>query len=288
MFGLALPVQGYVAWDYYIGGIKALRNRSANMDVLVAMGSSVAFLYSLVVTIALGMDAGTHFGSHVYFETAAVIVTLIKLGKLLEARAKGKINAALKKLPQLFPKTACRLQDGEEQHIPIEQVGVGDVLLVRPGESIPVDGVVRSGTSAIDESVFTGESLPVDKTLGDPVTAATMNQSGMLTIEATHIGTETALARLVQLVQATQRSKPPIQRATDAVTNVFVPVVTGIAVCNISCVVVPHRRRIHSSNAPVGCDPRHSLSLCVRTCHPNRRYDGNGYRRATRHPLPKR
>ena len=230
MFGLALPVQGYVAWDYYIGGIKALRNRSANMDVLVAMGSSVAFLYSLVVTIALGMDAGTHFGTHVYFETAAVIVTLIKLGKLLEARAKGKINAALKKLPQLFPKTACRLQDGEEQHIPIEQVGVGDVLLVRPGESIPVDGVVRSGTSAIDESVFTGESLPVDKTPGDPVIAATMNQSGMLTIEATHIGTETALARLVQLVQATQRSKPPIQRATDAVTNVFVPVVTGIAV----------------------------------------------------------
>ena len=230
MFGLALPVQGYVAWDYYIGGIKALRNRSANMDVLVAMGSSVAFLYSLVVTIALGTDAGTHFGTHVYFETAAVIITLIKLGKLLEARAKGQINAALKKLPQLFPQTACRLKNGEEQHIPIEQVAVGDALLVRPGESIPVDGVVRSGKSAIDESVFTGESLPVDKIPGDPVTAATMNHSGMLAIEATHIGTETALARLVQLVQTTQQSKPPIQRAADAVTNVFVPVVTGIAV----------------------------------------------------------
>ena len=230
MFGLALPVQGYVAWDYYVGGIKALRNQSANMDVLVAMGSSVAFLYSLVVTIALGTDAGARFGSHVYFETAAVIITLIKLGKLLEARAKGKINAALKKLPQLFPQTACRLINGEEQHIPIEQVTVGDTLLVRPGESIPVDGVVRSGESAIDESVFTGESLPVDKGPGDPVTAATMNQSGMLTIETTHIGSETALARLVQLVQTTQQSKPPIQRAADAVTNVFVPVVTGIAV----------------------------------------------------------
>ena len=230
MFGLALPVQGYVAWDYYIGGAKALRNRSANMDVLVAMGSSVAFFYSLVVTIALGTDLGARFGSHVYFETAAVIITLIKLGKLLEARAKGKITAALKKLPQLFPTTACRLQNGEEQHIPIEQVGVGDVLLVRPGESIPVDGVVRSGKSAIDESVFTGESLPVDKTPGDPVTAATMNQSGMLTIEATHIGAETALARLIELVQTTQQSKPPIQRAADAVTNVFVPIVTGIAV----------------------------------------------------------
>ena len=230
MFGLALPVQGYVAWDYYIGGIKALRNRSANMDVLVAMGSSVAFLYSLAVTIALGMDAGARFGTHVYFETAAVIITLIKLGKLLEARAKGKINAALKKLPQLSPKIACRIENGKEQHIPIEQVAVGDVLLVRPGESIPVDGVVRSGKSAIDESVFTGESLPVDKIPGDSVTVATMNQSGMLTIEATHIGAETALARLVQLVQTTQQSKPPIQRAADAVTNVFVPVVTGIAI----------------------------------------------------------
>ena len=230
MFGLALPVQGYVAWDYYIGGFKALRNRSANMDVLVAMGSSVAFLYSLTVTIALGMGEGARFGTHVYFETAAVIITLIKLGKLLEARAKGKINAALKKLPQLSPKIACRLENGEEQHVPIEQVGVGDVLLVRPGESIPVDGVVRSGKSAIDESVFTGESLPVDKGPGDLVTVATMNQSGMLTMEATHIGAETALARLVQLVHTTQQSKPPIQRAADAVTNVFVPVVSGIAI----------------------------------------------------------
>ncbi|RKU39576.1 copper-translocating P-type ATPase [Candidatus Poribacteria bacterium] len=230
MFGLALPVQGYVAWNYYSGSIKALRNRSANMDVLVAMGTSVAFFYSLTVTIALGTDLGEHFGRHVYFETAAVIITLIKLGKLIEARAKGRITAALKKLPQLFPTTACRLQNGEEQHIPIEQVGVGDVLLVRPGESIPVDGVVRSGKSAIDESVFTGESLPVDKVPGDAVTAATMNQSGMLTMEATHIGAETALARLIELVQTTQQSKPPIQRAADAVTNVFVPVVTGIAV----------------------------------------------------------
>ena len=230
MFGLALPVQGYVAWDYYIGGFKALRNRSANMDVLVAMGSSVAFFYSLVVTIALTAGAGDRFGAHVYFETAAVIITLIKLGKLLEARAKGQISAALKKLPQLAPTTACRLKDGEEHIIPIEQVGVGDVLIVRPGESIPVDGVVHSGKSAIDESVFTGESLPVDKGPGDPVTAATMNQSGMLTMEATHVGAETALSRLIQLVYTTQQSKPPIQRAADAVTNVFVPIVTGIAI----------------------------------------------------------
>ena len=230
MFGLALPVQAYVGWDYYIGSLNALRNRSATMDVLVALGSSVAFFYSLAVTIALGTGAGTSFGTHVYFETAAVIITLIKLGKLLEARAKGKINAALRELPKLSPQTACRLKDGEEQRVPIEHVGIGDVLVVRPGESIPVDGVVRSGKSAVDESVFTGESLPVDKAPGDAVTAATLNQSGMLTLEATHIGAETALARLVQLVYTTQQSKPPIQRAADAVTNVFVPVIAVIAV----------------------------------------------------------
>ena len=288
MFGLALPVQSYVAWDYYIGGFKALRNRSANMDVLVAMGSSVAFFYSLAVTVALTAGEGERFGAHVYFETAAVIVTLIKLGKLLEARAKGKINAALKKLPQLAPTIACRLKDGEEQHVPIEQVGVGDVLVVRPGESIPVDGVVRSGTSAIDESVFTGESLPVDKVPGDPVTAATMNQSGMLTIEATHVGTETSLSRLVQLVYTTQQSKPPIQRAADAVTNVFVPIVTAIAVGTFLVWWFLLGGRVHSSNAPPRCNPCHSLPVCIGTCHPNCRYDGHRYRRAARYPLPKR
>ena len=228
MFALALPVQTYCAQDYYIGSIKALRNRSANMDVLVAMGSSVAFLFSVVVMIALTGNS-QHFGNHVYFETAAVIITLIKLGKYLEARAKGKTGSALKKLIGLSPKTACLLKDGEEDHIPIENVTVGDMLLVRPGESIPVDGIVREGSSAVDESVFTGESIPVDKSVDDTVTSATINQSGMLTIEATRVGSETALARLVQLVQQTQQSKAPIQRTADAVASVFVPVVLCIA-----------------------------------------------------------
>ena len=228
MFALAAPVQFYVGWDYYVGGFKALRNRAANMDVLVAMGSSVAFLYSVAVALA-GFAGAGELGTHVYFETAAVIITLIKLGKLLEARAKGQTSAALKKLLGLSPKTACLLKNGEEQHLPIAQVTIGDMLLVRPGESIPVDGVVREGESAVDESIFTGESLPVDKTAGSAVTAATINQSGLLTIEATRVGSETALARLIQLVQATQQSKAPIQRIADAVASVFVPVVIGIA-----------------------------------------------------------
>ena len=229
MFGLALPVQFYVGWDYYVGSVKALRNRSANMDVLVAMGSSVAFVYSVVVIAALSLNM-QGLGNHVYFETAAVIITLIKLGKLLEARAKGQTSAALKKLIRLSPKTACLLKDGEEQNIPVEQIAVSDLLIVRPGESMPVDGIVREGSSAVDESLFTGESMPIDKTVGDTVASATINQSGMLTIEATRVGSETSLARLVQLVQATQQSKAPIQRTADAVASVFVPVVLCIAV----------------------------------------------------------
>ncbi len=228
MFALALPVQVYVGWDYYVGSYKSLNNRSANMDVLVAMGSSVAFLYSIVVMFALTLNS-ERFGDHVYFETAAVIITLIKLGKFLEARAKGQTSAALKKLMQLSPKTACLLKDGEEQHIPIEQVVAGDILIVRPGESMPVDGIVSEGSSAVDESLFTGESMPVDKTVGDTVASATINQSGMLTIEATHVGTDTSLAKLVQLVQQTQQSKAPIQRTADAVASVFVPIVLAIA-----------------------------------------------------------
>ena len=229
MFALALPVQVYVGWDYYVGSVKSLRNRSANMDVLIAMGSSVAFLYSMVVMIALTQNI-ERLGDHVYFETAAVIITLIKLGKFLEARAKGQTSAALKKLMQLSPKTACLLKDGQEQQIPIEQVDIGDMLIVRPGESMPVDGIVREGASAVDESLFTGESMPVDKTGGDAVASATINQSGMLTIEATHVGSDTSLAKLVRLVQETQQSKAPIQRTADAVASVFVPIVLCVAV----------------------------------------------------------
>ncbi len=232
MFALAAPVQFYVGWDYYTGGWKALRNGSANMDVLIAMGSSAAFFYSLSVTIALTLGSAA-LGEHVYFETAAVIITLIKLGKLLEARAKGQTSAAIKKLMGLRAKTARVVRDGVEADIPIEQVRVGDVVIVRPGEKIPVDGIVLEGHSAVDESMLTGESLPVDKKPGDQVIGATLNKQGMLKFEATKVGAETALAQIIRLVQEAQGSKAPIQRLADQVSSVFVPVVIGIAIITL-------------------------------------------------------
>ncbi|MCH8292908.1 copper-translocating P-type ATPase [Candidatus Poribacteria bacterium] len=232
MLALATPVQFYVGWDYYLGGFKALRNLTANMDVLVAMGSSTAFFYSLPVTVALTLGSNT-LGDHVYFETAALIITLIKLGKLLEVRAKGQTSAAIKKLMGLRAKTARVVRDGEEIDIPIEQVSVGDVVIVRPGESIPVDGIVIEGYSAVDESMLTGESLPVTKKSGDEVVGATLNKQGRLKFKATKVGAETALAQIIRLVQEAQGSKAPIQRLADQVASVFVPVVIGIAAATL-------------------------------------------------------
>ena len=228
MFVLATPVQFYVGWDYYTGGFKALRNGAANMDVLVAMGSSAAFFYSVPATVALTLGS-TVLGNHVYFETAAVIITLIKLGKLLEVRAKDQTGAAIKKLMGLQAKTARVVRNGAEVDIPIEQVVVGDVVIVRPGERIPVDGVIIEGNSAIDESMLTGESIPVDKGKGDAVIGATINKQGRLKFEAHKVGAETALAQIIRLVQEAQGSKAPIQRLADRVASVFVPAVIAIA-----------------------------------------------------------
>ena len=219
---LAAPVQFYVGWQYYVGAFKSLRNGSANMDVLIAMGSSVAFLYSLPVTF--GWLEG-----HVYFETAAVIITLIRLGKYLEARAKGRTSDAIKKLMGLRAKTARIVRDGQELEVPVDEVKVGDFVLVRPGEKIPVDGVVIEGRSAIDESMLTGESLPVEKGPGDPVIGATLNKLGLLKFEATRVGKETALAQIVRLVEDAQASKAPIQKIADQVSAIFVPAVIALA-----------------------------------------------------------
>ena len=228
MLTLATPVQFYVGWDYYTGGFKALRNGAANMDVLVAIGSSAAFFYSVPVTVALTLG-GTALGSHVYFETAAVIITLIKLGKLLEVRAKNQAGAAIKKLMGLQAKTARVIRNSEEIDIPIEQVVVGDVVIVRPGERIPVDGVIIEGNSAVDESMLTGESIPVDKEQGDLVIGATINKQGRLKFEARKVGAETTLAQIIRLVQEAQGSKAPIQRLADRVASIFVPTVIAIA-----------------------------------------------------------
>jgi len=222
MLILATPVQFYVGWQYYVGAFKALRNKSANMDVLIAMGSSAAFFYSLPITFGLLMG-------HVYYETAAVIITLIKLGKFLEARAKGRTSEAIKKLMGLRAKTARVIRDGEEAEVSIDSVLVGDIIIVKPGETIPVDGVVMEGRSTIDESMLTGESMPVEKMQGDTVIGATLNKLGMMKFEATKVGKETALARIIKLVEDAQGSKAPIQKLADQVSAIFVPVVIVIA-----------------------------------------------------------
>ena len=222
MLALALPVQFYVGWQYYVGAFKALRNKSANMDVLIVMGTSAAFLYSLPITFGLLMG-------HVYYETAAVIITLIRLGKFLEARAKGRTSEAIKKLMGLRAKTARVVRDGTEVEVPVDDVRVGDIVLVRPGEKIPVDGAVVEGRSTIDESMLTGESLPVEKKPGDTVIGATLNKQGMLKFEATKVGKETALAQIIKLVEDAQGSKAPIQKLADQVSAVFVPIVIVIA-----------------------------------------------------------
>jgi Cu+-exporting ATPase len=222
LLALAIPVQFYVGWQYYVGAFKAVRNKSANMDVLIVLGSSAAFLYSLPITFGW-------IDGHVYYETAAVIITLIKLGKYLEARAKGRTSEAIKKLMSLRAKTARVVRAGVESEIPTEDVLVGDLVLVRPGEKIPVDGVVVEGRSAVDESMLTGESLPVEKKPGEPVMGASLNKLGMLKFEATKVGRETALAQIIRLVEEAQGSKAPIQKLADQVSAVFVPVVILIA-----------------------------------------------------------
>jgi len=222
MLALATPVQFYVGWQYYVGAYKSLRNGSANMDVLVALGSSAAYFYSLPV--AFGLMSG-----HVYFETAAVIITLIKLGKYLEARAKGRTSEAIKKLMGLRAKTARVQRDGVDMDVPVDDGLVGEVVIGRPGEKIPVDGVVVEGRSAVDESMLTGESLPVEKSPGAPVIGATLNKLGMLKFEATKIGKETALAQIIRLVEEAQTSKAPIQKLADRVSAVFVPAVILLA-----------------------------------------------------------
>jgi Cu+-exporting ATPase len=222
LFALATPVQFYVGRQYYQGAYKSLRNGTANMDVLIAMGSSAAYFYSL--PILFGWISG-----HLYFETAAVIITLIVLGKYLEARAKGRTSEAIKKLLGLQAETARVLQDGEERIIPVEEVQVGDMLVVRPGEKIPVDGIVVEGRTSVDESMLTGESMPVDKRAGDEVIGATLNKMGRSKFEATKVGEGTVLAQIVRLVEQAQASKAPIQRLADQVSAVFVPAVIGIA-----------------------------------------------------------
>jgi len=222
-WALATPVQFYTGWDYYVNGFKSLKNKSANMDVLVAMGSSVAYFYSLTLLFFPVL------GQHVYFETSAVIITLIKLGKMLESRTKGRTGGAIRKLIGLRPKIATIIESDSEKEIPIARVQLEDTVLVRPGERIPVDGIVIEGASSVDESMLSGEPLPVDKQAGDKVVGGTINGEGLLKFEAAAVGKDTVLAQIIRLVQEAQGSKAPIQALADKVAAVFVPTIIALA-----------------------------------------------------------
>lgn len=221
---LATPVQFYAGWQFYVDSYHNLKNRSANMSVLVALGTSAAYFYSVAGVLYPGIGV-----TGLYFETSAILITLIILGKLLEALAKGRTSEAIKKLMGMQAKTARVVRNGEEVDVPIEEVQVGEIVVVRPGEKIPVDGVVKEGRSTVDESMITGESMPVEKLEGDEVVGATINKHGTFKFEATKVGKDTALAQIIKVVEEAQGSKAPIQRLADVVSAYFVPAVVAVA-----------------------------------------------------------
>lgn len=226
-FALATPVQFIIGWQFYVGAYKNLRNGSANMDVLVALGTSAAYFYSLYEMIKwLNL---TNYTPHLYFETSAVLITLILFGKYLETRAKTQTTNALSELLNLQAKEARVLRNQEELMIPLNEVVQGDHLIIKPGEKIPVDGKVIKGTTSIDESMLTGESIPIEKVQNDNVIGSTMNKNGSITVEATKVGKDTALASIIKVVEEAQGSKAPIQRLADIISGYFVPIVVGIA-----------------------------------------------------------
>src|SRR2546421_3969026 len=224
LLALTTPVWAVVGWEFHRGAIKTLRHASANMDTLISLGSTAAYVMSVVATFFPQVIGGITF-----YDTTALIVTLIFLGKYLEARAKGQTNEAITKLIGLQPRTAHGVRAGKELEVPIEQVQAGDELVVRPGEKIPVDGLVLSGLSSVDESMITGESIPVEKAKGDPLIGATINQRGLLHVRATKVGSDTVLANIIRMVEQAQGSKAPIQRLADTISSIFVPVVLVIA-----------------------------------------------------------
>jgi Cu+-exporting ATPase len=226
---LTLPVYLYAGWPFLSGMVRTLRHRAANMDTLVGLGTSAAFFLSAAATLFPRTFASAG-AAHVYYEAVGVIVTLVLLGRYLETRARGRTSAAIRKLLDLTPKKARLLRDGVETEVELSEVDVGDLLRVKPGDAVPVDGTVRSGASSVDESLVTGESVPAEKKAGDRVIGGTLNQQGVLEIEATAVGSDTALAQIVRLVGQAQASKPPIQKLADRIAGVFVPVVLAIGV----------------------------------------------------------
>ncbi len=228
------PVQFWVGWQFYTGAISAARHRTTNMNTLIAVGTTAAYVYSITATFFPQVFEIKGYSAEVYFDTAAAIIVLILLGRLLEARAKGQTSEAIKKLMGLQAKTARVIRDGQEKDVPVEEVDIGDIVVVRPGEKIPVDGIVKEGYSSVDESMISGESMPVEKKPGDEVIGATLNKTGSFKFEATRVGRDTMLSRIINMVQEAQGSKPPIARLADRIASVFVPAVMVIAALTFS------------------------------------------------------
>ncbi|HYQ47649.1 MAG TPA: heavy metal translocating P-type ATPase, partial [Thermodesulfovibrionales bacterium] len=226
---LATPVQFWIGRQFYSGALAAARHKTTNMNTLIAIGTSSAYIYSIVATFFPSVFEIKGYSADVYFDTSATIIVLILLGRLFEARAKGRTSEAIKKLIGLQAKTARVFKNGREMDVPIEDVEIGDVALVRPGEKVPVDGVIVEGYSAVDESMVTGESIPAEKNKGDSVIGGTVNKTGAFRFEATKVGKETMLSHIIEMVQSAQGSKPPIARLADVIASYFVPAVIGIA-----------------------------------------------------------
>jgi Cu+-exporting ATPase len=224
------PIQFWVGWQFYIGAWKSAKHKSSDMNTLIAVGTSAAYLYSVIAMFFPNLFSAQGLVAEVYFDTAGAIIVLILLGRLLEARAKGQTSEAIKKLIGLQAKTARVVRDGREEDIPVEEVELRDRVVVRPGEKIPVDGIVREGHSAVDESMVTGESIPVEKHVGDEIIGATINKTGTFIFEATKVGKDTMLSQIIKMVEEAQGSKPPIARLADIIAGYFVPTVIGIAI----------------------------------------------------------
>jgi Cu+-exporting ATPase len=230
LWALATPVQFWIGWQFYKGAWGAFKHRNADMNTLIAVGTSAAYLYSVAATLFPSFFEAAGMKPDVFFDTSALIIVLILFGRLLEARAKGQTSEAIKKLMGLQPKTARVIREGKEMDIPVEEVSVGDTVIVRPGEKIPVDGIVKEGKSAVDESMITGESIPVKKEPGNEVIGATINKTGSFKFQTTKVGKDTALAQIIKLVQDAQGSKAPIQRLADVISGYFVPIVISVAI----------------------------------------------------------
>jgi Cu+-exporting ATPase len=224
------PIQFWVGWQFYSGAWKSAKHGSADMNTLIAVGTSAAYLYSVLAMFLPNLFSAQGLMAEVYFDTAGAIIVLILLGRLLEAQAKGQTSEAIKKLIGLQAKTARVVRDGREEDIPVEDVGIGDRVVVRPGEKIPVDGIIKEGHSAVDESMVTGESIPVEKHAGDEVIGATINKTGTFQFEAVKVGKDTMLSQIIKMVEEAQGSKPPIARLADIIAGYFVPAVIGIAI----------------------------------------------------------